>query len=157
MIWGYSYQHNRVRWFVDRNHGVPAPPLHLRIAKADRNIFKGGNYPLLPTGIGERYSQTISNLGHAGGPLVNSLLWDRNLERIKNSTGVTGFRPSPLPPPPPFCKGFVCRIHWSRSSAWLLRYAADRTQFFSVSLSRCPCPFSFSLSVSVAIFSNRFP
>ncbi len=46
--------------------------------------------PLLPTGIGERFSQTISNLGHAallrrcphinesaeltGGPLVNSLL-----------------------------------------------------------------------------------
>jgi hypothetical protein len=47
-------------------HRVPTPlPLPLCAAKARRNHFEQVNYPLLPIGIGEQYSQTISNLGHA--------------------------------------------------------------------------------------------
>ncbi len=63
---------------------------------AGRNHLMEKIAPLLPTGIGERYCQTISNLGHAallrrcelhlfrkywtssGGPLVDSLLWGAN-------------------------------------------------------------------------------
>jgi hypothetical protein len=44
----------------------PTPsPIPLRVAKAGRNILNEEITPLLPTGIGERYSQTVSNLGHA--------------------------------------------------------------------------------------------
>jgi hypothetical protein len=39
----------------------PFPP-SLLYARANRNNL---NEEILPTGIGERYSQTISNLGHA--------------------------------------------------------------------------------------------
>ncbi len=47
------------------SHSVPTPPpLPLRLAKAGGKSFEPGNTPLLPTGIGERYGQTISNLGH---------------------------------------------------------------------------------------------
>ncbi len=38
----------------------------LRVAKGGRNNLKEEITPsLLPTGIGERYSQTLQNLGHA--------------------------------------------------------------------------------------------
>ncbi len=48
------------------NHRVPTPasPLCV-ITKAGRNHLNKEITPLLSTGIGERYSQTISNLGHA--------------------------------------------------------------------------------------------
>jgi hypothetical protein len=43
----------------------PLPPPR-RVAKAGRNYLNEEIItPLLPTGIGEQYSQTISNLGHA--------------------------------------------------------------------------------------------
>jgi hypothetical protein len=47
-------------------HGAdphPPPPLPLRVAR-QVEIIERGNYPLLPTGIGEGYNQK-SNLGHA--------------------------------------------------------------------------------------------
>jgi hypothetical protein len=46
-------------------HRAPThPPLPLRVAK--KNPLNEEINPLLPTGIGERFSQTIvSNLGHA--------------------------------------------------------------------------------------------
>ncbi len=69
------------------------PPLSSTRGKAGRNKLNEEITPLLPTGIGERCSQTMSNLGHAsllrlcelplyvrkcwtnsGGPLVNSVL-----------------------------------------------------------------------------------
>ncbi len=68
-------------------------PLPLHIATAGKNHLNADITPLLPSGIGARYCQTISNLGHAlllnrcelpykrmcrtnsGCPLVNSLLW----------------------------------------------------------------------------------
>jgi hypothetical protein len=41
-------------------------PLPLRVATTTgKNHLKEEITPLLPTGIGERFSQTISNLGHA--------------------------------------------------------------------------------------------
>ncbi len=40
-------------------------PLPLRVAKAGRNHLDEEITPLLTTGIGERYSQITSNLGHA--------------------------------------------------------------------------------------------
>jgi hypothetical protein len=40
----------------------PFPP---RVAKAGKNHLNVEITTLLPTGIGERFSQTISNLGHA--------------------------------------------------------------------------------------------
>jgi hypothetical protein len=43
----------------------PFPPPSLRVAKAGRNNLNEEITPLLPTEIGERCSQTISNLGHA--------------------------------------------------------------------------------------------
>jgi hypothetical protein len=46
-------------------HRVPIPPFPLRVAMAGRNHLKEEITPLLPTGKGERCSQTISNLGHA--------------------------------------------------------------------------------------------
>jgi hypothetical protein len=44
--------------------GAEPPPLPLRVAKAGRNHLNEEFTPLLPPGIGERYSQTISNLIH---------------------------------------------------------------------------------------------
>jgi hypothetical protein len=50
-------------------HRVPTPPgpppPSLREAKARRNHLNEVSSSLIPTGIGERYSQTLSNLGHA--------------------------------------------------------------------------------------------
>jgi hypothetical protein len=43
----------------------PSPPLPLRVATAGNNHLNKEITPLLPTGIGERCSQTISNLGQA--------------------------------------------------------------------------------------------
>jgi hypothetical protein len=40
-------------------------PLPLRVAKTGKNHLNEEIAPLLPAGIGERFSQTISNLGHA--------------------------------------------------------------------------------------------
>ncbi len=49
---------------LDQTHSVPTPP-SLPLGKAGKS-FEGGNYPpSSPTGIGERYSQTISNFEHA--------------------------------------------------------------------------------------------
>ncbi len=45
--------------------GADPLPLPLHVAKAGRNNLKEEITPLLPTWIGERCSQTISNLGHA--------------------------------------------------------------------------------------------
>ncbi len=46
-------------------HRVPTPtPLPLRVAKTGKNQLNEELTPLLPTGIGERFNQTISNLGH---------------------------------------------------------------------------------------------
>jgi hypothetical protein len=39
------------------------------VAKTGRNHLNEEITPLLPTGTGERYSQTILNLGHAALPL----------------------------------------------------------------------------------------
>ncbi len=50
------------------SQGADPLPLPLRVAKAGRNHLNeeiSQITPLLPTGIGERYSQTISNLEHA--------------------------------------------------------------------------------------------
>ncbi len=47
------------------NQRVPTPPpFPLHVAKAGRNHLNEELSSLLPTGTGERYSQTISNLGH---------------------------------------------------------------------------------------------
>ncbi len=43
---------------------TPSPP-PLRVAKTGKNHLNEEITPLLPTGIGERFIQTISNLGHA--------------------------------------------------------------------------------------------
>ncbi len=46
-------------------HRVPTLlPLPIHVEKAGRNHLNEEITPLLPTGIGERCSQTISNLGH---------------------------------------------------------------------------------------------
>jgi hypothetical protein len=45
--------------------GADLLPLPLHVAKEGRNHLKEEITPLLPTGIGDRYSQTISNLGNA--------------------------------------------------------------------------------------------
>jgi hypothetical protein len=50
-------QHNRVP--------TPPPPPSTTLAKTSRNHLNDEITRLLPTGICERYSQTISNLGHA--------------------------------------------------------------------------------------------
>jgi hypothetical protein len=42
----------------------PLPPLRVATAGKKNHLNEEIN-PLLPTGIGERYCQTISNLGHA--------------------------------------------------------------------------------------------
>ncbi len=41
------------------------PPLSLHVGMASKNYLNEEITPLLPTGIGERYCETISNLGHA--------------------------------------------------------------------------------------------
>jgi hypothetical protein len=47
-------------------HRVPTPSLlSLRVAKKGQNHLNEEITHQLPTGIGERFSQTISNLGHA--------------------------------------------------------------------------------------------
>jgi hypothetical protein len=62
------------RLYTSRFKGVPGrgrpqgadphPPSSTR-GKTGRNHLNEEITPLLPTGIGERFSQTISNLGHA--------------------------------------------------------------------------------------------
>jgi hypothetical protein len=56
-----------VKWWTAvpvPNTRVPTPPpLHERLA--GKNHLNEEITPLLPTGTGERYCQTISNLGHA--------------------------------------------------------------------------------------------
>ncbi len=47
------------------SQGADPPPLSLHVGAADKNDLNEEISPLLPTGIGERYCQTISNLGHA--------------------------------------------------------------------------------------------
>jgi hypothetical protein len=49
-------------WFPQ---GVDPLPLPLRERKAGKNHLTEEITPLFPTGLGEGYSQTISNLGHA--------------------------------------------------------------------------------------------
>ncbi len=47
-------------------HRVPTPaPPPLHVGTAGKNHLNVEITPLFPTGIGERYSQTISNLGHS--------------------------------------------------------------------------------------------
>jgi hypothetical protein len=46
------------------SQGADSHPLPSTRVKAGRNNLNEEITPLLPTGIGERYSQTISNLGH---------------------------------------------------------------------------------------------
>ncbi len=48
-------------WYLPQGADPPPP---LRVAEAGKNQLNEGIIPLFPTGIGERYSQTISNLGH---------------------------------------------------------------------------------------------
>jgi hypothetical protein len=53
---------------LGRTTGCQPPPLpSSMIGKAGKNHLNKEITPLLPTGIGERFSQTISNLGHAAG------------------------------------------------------------------------------------------
>jgi hypothetical protein len=47
-----------------RGHRVPTPPPSSKRGKAGRNHLNEEMIPLLPTGIGERFGQTISNLEH---------------------------------------------------------------------------------------------
>ncbi len=81
------------------HHRVPTP-IHPSSTQgeAGRNHLNEEITPLLPIGLGEQYSQTISNLGHAAlmrrcelpykrkcwtnsrGPLVNSVLWGSHME-----------------------------------------------------------------------------
>jgi hypothetical protein len=50
---------------IGQDHRMPTPPPSFTRRKADRNHLNEEIIPLLPTGLGERFSQTISNLGHA--------------------------------------------------------------------------------------------
>jgi hypothetical protein len=50
---------------VDQGVPTPIPSPSSTLGKAGRNQLNEEITPLLPTGIGERFSQTISNLGHA--------------------------------------------------------------------------------------------
>ena len=49
---------------VAQLEGADSPP-HLSVAKTGKNHLNEEITSLLPTGIGKRFSQTISNLGHA--------------------------------------------------------------------------------------------
>jgi hypothetical protein len=58
-----SNGHNKFHQHLGKATGYrPPPTLPLRVAKADN--LNEEITPLLPTGIGKVYSQTISNLGH---------------------------------------------------------------------------------------------
>ncbi len=48
-------------WYM-YSQGADPSPLPLRVTRQVEIISERGNYPLLPTGIGERCCQTISNL-----------------------------------------------------------------------------------------------
>ncbi len=65
--------------------GAGPPPLPLRVGKAGRNhLNEEITPPPLPTAIGERYSQTISNLGLA------ALLCRCELPPLNESAEITG-------------------------------------------------------------------
>jgi hypothetical protein len=53
-----------VKYALVSQGGDPRPPSSRR-GKAGRSHLNGEITPVLPTGIGERFSKTISNLGHA--------------------------------------------------------------------------------------------
>jgi hypothetical protein len=52
-------------WIRTTGRRLTPPPVPVRVAKTGKNHLNEEITPLLPTGIGERYSQTISNWGHA--------------------------------------------------------------------------------------------
>ncbi len=56
--------YNRYGTYKLHTQGADPPPSSRR-TEGKSKLFERGNYPLLPTGRGERYSQTISNLRHA--------------------------------------------------------------------------------------------
>jgi hypothetical protein len=62
-------------WFKPQGADSLLPPL--RVAMTGKNHLNEEITPLLPTGIGERFIQTISNLGHA------ALLRRRELPPLK--------------------------------------------------------------------------
>jgi hypothetical protein len=53
------------KMFISVPQGADPPPLPQKRRKAVRNHMNWEIIPLLPTGIGERLSQTISNFEHA--------------------------------------------------------------------------------------------
>jgi hypothetical protein len=61
----YKDDWNKVMWRQHRVSTPPPPPSFSTRGQAGRNHLNAENTPLLPIGIGEQYSQTISNLGHA--------------------------------------------------------------------------------------------
>jgi hypothetical protein len=52
--------------------GADSLPLPLHVTKTSKNNVNEEITPLLPTGTGERFSQTISNLGHVKSPYNES-------------------------------------------------------------------------------------
>jgi hypothetical protein len=69
----HSYHRVKEDWereyrvlFREGHHRAPThSPLPLRVAKTGKNHLNEEITPLLPTGKGERFSQTMSKLGHA--------------------------------------------------------------------------------------------
>ncbi len=102
----------------------PPLPLHLRVAKAGQKSFERGNYPLLPTGVGERYSQLISNLGHAALlrrcelPLQAKGLNYCNLGdfQLIHYSGMSACPWLPVSPLPKFLFPYVLRVKFSKLS-----------------------------------------
>jgi hypothetical protein len=60
----HTVQYRYLRYIEEPQGTDPHPPSSTR-GKAGRNHLNMETTPLLPTGMSERYSQTISNLGHA--------------------------------------------------------------------------------------------
>ncbi len=77
---------------VSGPQGADPPPPSSARGKAGRNNLNEEITPFLPIGIGERYSQTISNLGHAalmwtppGGEAFSTLISAPTAETVRTA------------------------------------------------------------------------
>ncbi len=102
----------------------PHPPSSIRVAKAGRNNLNEVITPLLPTGIGEGFSQTISNLGHA------ALLRRCELPLFENLLRSPGIDSQPVGPVrQPYMSYQPARLHRLAESISWNRFLGSRNVY----------------------------
>ncbi len=117
--------------------GADPPPLPLHVATASKNHLNEGITPLLPTVLGERCSQTISNFGH-----VQSYCADVNSSYKQmcwtNSWALLLIHYSELGPPPPHLGSYTRALLVSQDRDIYLPPLVSRLRENGTKSLRCP-------------------